>query len=99
IAGRVAVFPREDASAALEGARFVFEAVPETDEAKREALALIDAAADADATVASTTSSYLSTQLSAWSGRPRHFLNAHWLNPAFIVPLVELSPTDETDPD
>ncbi|TWG98289.1 3-hydroxyacyl-CoA dehydrogenase [Mesorhizobium sp. J18] len=99
IAGRVAVFPREDASAALEGARFVFEAVPETDEAKREALALIDEAADADAIVASTTSTYLSTQLSAWSGRPRHFLNAHWLNPAFIVPLVELSPTDETDPD
>lgn len=98
IAGRVSVFTRDDALAALDGVRFVFEAVPETDEAKRDALTLIDETAGADAIVASTTSTYLSTQLSAWSGRPARFLNAHWLNPAFIVPLVELSPTDETDP-
>ena len=24
--------------------------------------------------------------------RPERFLNAHWLNPAYVVPLVELSP-------
>jgi 3-hydroxybutyryl-CoA dehydrogenase len=98
IAGRVSVFPREDASTALDGVRFIFEAVPETDGAKREALALVDETADADAIVASTTSTYLSTQLSAWSGRPARFLNAHWLNPAYIVPLIEISPTDDTDP-
>jgi 3-hydroxybutyryl-CoA dehydrogenase len=34
--------------------------------------------------------------LSAYSGRPARFLNAHWLNPAFLVPLIELSPTPET---
>ncbi|HEU4986362.1 MAG TPA: 3-hydroxybutyryl-CoA dehydrogenase [Rhizobiaceae bacterium] len=98
IAGRVSVFSRDNAPTALDGVRFVFEAVPETDEAKRDALTLIDETAGADAIVASTTSTYLSTQLSVWSGRPARFLNAHWLNPAFIVPLVELSPTDETDP-
>ena len=26
------------------------------------------------------------------------FLNAHWLNPAFLIPLVELSPGARTDP-
>lgn len=98
ILGHVSLFSYDQASDALEGARFVFEAVPETDSAKRDALALIDRTAGTDAIVASTTSTYLSTQLSAWSGRPARFLNAHWLNPAFIVPLVELSPTDETDP-
>jgi len=98
IAGRVSFFSRDYAATALDGVRFVFEAVPEPDEAKRDALTLIDETAGADAIVASTTSTYLSTQLSAWSGRPARFLNAHWLNPAFIVPLVELSPTDETDP-
>ena len=29
---------------------------------------------------------------------PERFLNAHWLNPAFLVPLVELSPGARTDP-
>lgn len=97
ILARVEVAPRAEAAAALKGAGFIFEAVPETDEAKREGLGLINELADADAIVASTTSTYLSTQLAELSGRPARFLNAHWLNPAFIVPLVELSATDATD--
>jgi 3-hydroxybutyryl-CoA dehydrogenase len=98
IMSRISVHDDHGAPAALAGVRFVFEAVPETEHAKREGLALIDRCADADAIVASTTSTFLSTQLSALSGRPRRFLNAHWLNPAFIVPLIEVSPTPDTDP-
>jgi len=94
---RVSYHGFEEIDAALKGARVIFEAVPETEAAKREAFAVIDRAADKDAIIASTTSTFLSTQLSAYSGRPSHFLNAHWLNPAFIVPLIELSATDETD--
>jgi 3-hydroxybutyryl-CoA dehydrogenase len=30
---------------------------------------------------------------------PERFLNAHWLNPAFIVPLVEVSPGRSTTPE
>ena len=97
IVSRISMFSLDQAGPALENAKFVFEAAPETDEAKRTALALIDRAADRRAIVASTTSTYLSTQLAGWSGRPARFLNAHWLNPAFIVPLVEVSPTDETE--
>ena len=96
---RVALYSLEQAARGLRGADIVFEAVPETDEAKQAALALIDRLAAPGAIVASTTSTYLATQLSAWSGRPARFLNVHWLNPAFIVPLVEMSPTDETGPD
>ncbi len=98
ILARISLFPLEQAGEGLREAGFVFEAVPETDEAKREGLALIDGFADPAAIVASTTSTYLSTQLAGWSGRPATFLNAHWLNPAFLVPLVEVSPTDETEP-
>jgi 3-hydroxybutyryl-CoA dehydrogenase len=29
---------------------------------------------------------------------PDRFLNAHWLNPAYLVPLVEISPGKRTDP-
>ena len=28
---------------------------------------------------------------------PARFLNAHWLNPAYLVPLIEISPGQHTD--
>ena len=97
IMARVSLHPYDEMATALQGVHFIFEAVPETEEAKRAALAAVDKFAEADATIASTTSTFLSTQLSDLSGRPSRFLNAHWLNPAFIVPLIELSPTKDTD--
>ena len=97
IMARVSFHGHDQAQAAFAGVHIIFEAVPETEEAKRDGLAFIDRFADADAIVASTTSTFLSTQLSGFSGRPKRFLNAHWLNPAFIVPLIEVSPTPETD--
>ena len=97
IMARVSIHGHDDVASALSGVRYIFEAVPETEAAKRDGLAFIDRAAEADAIVASTTSTFLSTQLSGLSGRPSRFLNAHWLNPAFIVPLIELSATPTTD--
>jgi 3-hydroxybutyryl-CoA dehydrogenase len=94
---RVTLFSHDQAQEAFHGADIVFEAVPETDEAKHAALAMIGKLADPAAIIASTTSTYLSTQLAGLSGRPERFLNAHWLNPAFLVPLVELSPSPATD--
>ena len=52
---------------------------------------------ETDATVASTTSTFLRRISLNSVGRPERFLNAHWLNPAFLVPLIELSPTPQTD--
>ena len=52
----------------------------------------------ADAIVASTTSTILVSELAAVVAMPERFLNAHWLNPAYIVPLVELSPHAQTAP-
>jgi 3-hydroxybutyryl-CoA dehydrogenase len=97
IMARVAIAPYEQARSALAGVHHIFEAVPETEEAKKAALAFIHENAERDATVASTTSTFLSTHLAEFSGRPERFLNAHWLNPAFLVPLIELSPTPQTD--
>ncbi len=94
---QVSVYSCERAVEALAGVRYVFEAVPETEDAKQAALSPINKTAQPEAIIASTTSTFLSTQLSDYSGRPRRFLNAHWLNPAFLVPLIELSPTKETD--
>jgi 3-hydroxybutyryl-CoA dehydrogenase len=76
----------------------IFEGVPETLEAKKAAFELISAHADKHAIVASTTSTILSNDLQGFIDPPGRFLNAHWLNPAYLVPLVEVSPGDATDP-
>lgn len=95
---RVSVVPDEAIAAALEKSAIVFEGVPEIVALKREVLARAEAAMAPDAILASTTSTILVDDLSGALARPGRFLNAHWLNPAYLVPLVELSPGAKTDP-
>lgn len=96
VAARVTCFPLDRMEAALASVPVIFEGVPETLEAKRDAFESISRFADAEAIVASTTSTILSNDLQGFVGHPERFLNAHWLNPAYLVPLVELSPGDQT---
>jgi 3-hydroxybutyryl-CoA dehydrogenase len=98
IAGRVTVVPTSAAPSALSSAAVIFEGVPEILELKREVLARASAMAGPNAIIASTTSTILADDLVGAVVHPRRFLNAHWLNPAYLVPLVELSPSTETDP-
>jgi 3-hydroxybutyryl-CoA dehydrogenase len=97
IAARVELVDARGAPAALAAAELVFEGVPETLEAKREAFAHIGRHCRADAILTSTTSSILVTQLAAFVARPERFLNMHWLNPAYLIPVVELSTHPGTD--
>ena len=98
IVARVSVVPQAEAPAALSAAAVIFEAVPEVLEIKRDALARASALAGSQPIIASTTSTILADDLSGAINEPRRFLNAHWLNPAYLVPLVELSPSATTDP-
>ncbi len=99
IAGRVQWVEAADAPAALLAADMIFEGVPETLEAKREALAEIGRHCRADAVVTSTTSSILVTQLAPLCAHAERFLNLHWLNPAYLIPVVELSVHPGTSPE
>lgn len=87
-----------EAAPALAAAKIVFEGVPEVMEAKRAAFAAIAPVLPTETVLASTTSSFLSTDVAKLVEHPQRFLNAHWLNPAFVIPLVELSPHAGTDP-
>jgi len=98
IAARVAFHDLPSAPDALAAADFVFEGVPETLEAKQQALEFASLHMRDDAILASTTSTILSDELQAFYDPPQQFLNAHWLNPAYVVPLVEVSPGAKTDP-
>jgi 3-hydroxybutyryl-CoA dehydrogenase len=96
IAARVTVVPAPDAQRALSSASVIFEGLPEVLELKRDALARASALAGAEPIIASTTSTILIDDLSGAVAHPERFLNAHWLNPAYLVPLVELSPGART---
>lgn len=98
IVQRVRFAARDAAPEALARAGVVFEAVPEVVDAKREAFAFAAPHLRADALLASTTSTFLVTQLAAFAPAPERFLNAHWLNPAHLIPLVELSAHPGTAP-
>jgi 3-hydroxybutyryl-CoA dehydrogenase len=95
----VRVLPAALAANALSACDLIFEGVPETADAKRAALSWIGEAAPADTIVASTTSTMGVNELAEMISRPERFLNAHWLNPAHLMPLVEISVGSRTDPD
>ena len=99
IAGRVTVVPESEAAAALSCADVIFEGVPELLELKRVVLARASELAGEMSIIASTTSTILVDDLSGAVSHPERFLNAHWLNPAYLVPLVELSPGGKTAPE
>lgn len=97
IADRVELVPAAEAPRALHSAELVFEGVPETLEAKREAFEQLNRHCREDAILTSTTSSILVTQIAALVKKPERFLNMHWLNPAYVIPVVELSCHPGTD--
>src|SRR3954470_8133000 len=99
IAARVQMVPASEAAAALDAAELVFEGVPERLDAKRDAFAHLNRLCRPDAILTSTTSSILVTQLAALVERPERFLNMHWLNPAYVIPVVELSTHSGTSAD
>jgi len=95
---RVSIVPADQGHAALSGAGVVFEGVPEIVDLKREVLAAASKQVARDTIIASTTSTILVDDLSGAIEYPDRFLNAHWLNPAYLIPLVEISPGAATDP-
>ena len=99
ILDRIHGAPIGDAAKVLGAADYIFEGVPELLDLKEDAISRASALASENAVIASTTSTMLVTELAKFSSRPENFLNAHFLNPAYLIPLVEVSPSDQTDPD
>lgn len=97
ILARIRVVPLEEAPQALAAADVLFEGVTETLEAKRDAFARACAHLRPEAIIASTTSSMLADALAGLVTHPGRFLNAHFLNPAYLIPLVEVSPAKTTE--
>jgi 3-hydroxybutyryl-CoA dehydrogenase len=81
---------------ALDDCSFVQEALPESVPLKRDALARLSAVVSDEAIVASGSSTISPSHLADALARPERFLVAHWLNPAHIIPLVDVVPGPAT---
>jgi 3-hydroxybutyryl-CoA dehydrogenase len=74
----------------------VIEAAVEDVDVKRKVFAELGRLAPAHAILASNTSSFKPSLYATESGRPDKVIVAHYANPAFLVPLVEIVPGPET---
>src|SRR5699024_9125973 len=83
---------------AVTDADFVQENGPERLEVKQSLLAEIDAAAPKSAIIASSTSGYAPSEISALAASvPERIIVGHPFNPAHLIPLVEVVPSPATD--
>jgi 3-hydroxybutyryl-CoA dehydrogenase len=83
---RVAIVPEHEAHPALSAASVMFEALPESVDMKRDALARISAQADAEVIIASTTSTIMVDEIATAVKCPARFLNATGSIPLFSCP-------------
>ena len=83
---------------AVADAQFIQESGPERLEIQQSILAQVEACAAADALYASSTSGLLISDIAAKAAHPERCVGAHPYNPPHLIPLVELTSGDKTDP-
>jgi 3-hydroxybutyryl-CoA dehydrogenase/5-formyl-3-hydroxy-2-methylpyridine 4-carboxylate dehydrogenase len=85
-----------DLAAALDGADFIIEAVPEKLELKHEVLQQFEQHAPPDAIIASNTSGIPITKLAEVAEHPERIVGMHWSNPPHLIPMIEVIPGEQT---
>lgn len=80
----------KDLEVAVGSASWIQESAPENVPLKRKLYAAVEAAAPAEVTIASSTSSLVWSELSVEMIDPSRFITAHPFNPPHLMPLVEL---------
>lgn len=97
-ADRDALSIYETAKAAAEGVEFVQECAPDREDLKANLFQALDAILPAEVPIATSTSALLVSPLQAICQHPGRCLTGHPYNPAHLVPLVEVSGGEQTDP-
>jgi 3-hydroxybutyryl-CoA dehydrogenase/5-formyl-3-hydroxy-2-methylpyridine 4-carboxylate dehydrogenase len=86
-----------DLAAALEGAEFVLEAVPEKLELKHEVFRELEGHVAPEAILASNTSGIPITKIQEVCEHPGRVVGMHWSNPPHLIPMIEVIPGEQTD--
>lgn len=83
---------------AVAGADWVQESVPERLEIKHQVLLQIQQAVSAHTVIGSSTSGFKPSELQAGKERVGQILVCHPFNPVYLLPLVEVVPSQDSDP-
>lgn len=83
---------------ALSGAQFVIESVPENLSIKQALFQEMETCCSAEAVLATNTSGLSISAIASACSHPERVIGLHWANPAEFVPLVEVIPGEQTDP-
>ncbi len=92
------IAPAQSLADAARDADWVFEAVAEKLELKQELFRALDDAAPAAAVLATNTSVMSVTEIASRASGRHRIVGTHWWNPPYLMPLVEVVQTAETDP-
>ena len=78
------------------GAQLVIEAIPEDIQIKKTFFEMICKIIPEDCIIASNTSAISINELAKYVTHPERFCGTHYLNPAHIIPLVEITRGEQT---
>ena len=97
LSGLERVSPTSDLAAAVEAADLVIEAAPEHRALKQELFGQLSRLTRGDAVLASNTSAIPIREIATAVDDRRRVLGTHFWNPPYLVPLVEVVQSEETD--
>ncbi|WP_255612083.1 carnitine 3-dehydrogenase [Ruegeria sp. SCSIO 43209] len=89
----------DDLGEAVQGAIWIQESVPERLDLKLKVYKSLQGACDPDAIIGSSTSGFKPSELQEGALRPEQIVVTHPFNPVYLLPLIELVPTDKNSPD
>lgn len=88
----------ETMSSAVDGVSWIQESVPERLELKCKVYQTLQEHCRHDAVIGSSTSGFKPSELQGCAARPGQIVVTHPFNPVYLLPLVELVPSAQTDP-
>lgn len=88
-----------DLATAIKDANFILEAGPEILKVKQRIFHDVEEICRQDAILASNTSTFLISDIGVLCKRQNNQVIAHWFNPPYIVPLVEVVKGPKTSPE
>lgn len=83
-------------AAALAGAEFVIEAIPENLALKQKVYAEYEQHVGPEVIIASNTSGIPATKIAAELAHPERVIVMHWSNPPHLIPMIEVVPGEKT---
>lgn len=88
----------EKMSEAVQDVDWIQESVPERLELKRKVYQALQEHCPQDAVIGSSTSGFKPSELQGCASRPEQIVVTHPFNPVYLLPLVELVPSEKTAP-